>query len=130
MKAHNVTVINRRTRGVAPMMGNFSDEDSNHHASSDESVESDDGELYRFEIINGKKVFTESRPDPNKGKRGVKGKTDKMFPLWMHWSHPSRLQRQNSYQWETSKICASMEKCWKLRGRRNRDLTNCAVGNH
>ena len=22
------------------------------------------------------------------------------------------------------------EKCWKLRGRRNRDLTNCAIGDH
>ena len=35
-----MTFINSRTRGVAPMMmGNLSDKDSNHHASSDESVE-------------------------------------------------------------------------------------------
>ena len=40
MKARIVTVINSRTRGLAPM----SDEDSNHHTSSDESVESDDME--------------------------------------------------------------------------------------
>ena len=40
MKARIVTVINSRTRGLAPMMmGDLSDEDSNHHASSDESVE-------------------------------------------------------------------------------------------
>ena len=59
MKAHIVTVINSRTRGVAPMMmGNLSDEDSNHHASSDESVESDDGELYPLEIRNGKRETT------------------------------------------------------------------------
>ena len=59
MKAHIVTVINSRTRGVAPMMmGNLSDEDGNHYASSDELVESEDGELYRLEIRNGKKVFT------------------------------------------------------------------------
>ena len=32
-----------------------------NHASGDESVESDDGELYRLEIRNGKKVFTEGR---------------------------------------------------------------------
>ena len=39
MKARIVTVINSRTRGLAPMMmGDLSDEDSNHHASSDESV--------------------------------------------------------------------------------------------
>ena len=38
MKAHIVTIINSRTRGLASMMmGNLSDEDSNHHASSDES---------------------------------------------------------------------------------------------
>ena len=46
MKAHSVTVINSRTRGLAPMMmGNLSDEDSNFHAGSDEYVESEDGEL-------------------------------------------------------------------------------------
>ena len=89
MKARIVTVINSRTRGVAPMMmGNLSDEDSNHHASSDESVESEDGELYSLEIRNGKKVLTKSRPDSSKGKGGGKGKTDReMFPLWTHWSH-------------------------------------------
>ena len=44
MKAHIVTVINSRTRGLAPMMmGNLSDEDSNHHASIDASMESEDG---------------------------------------------------------------------------------------
>ena len=69
MKAHIVTVINSRTRGLAPMMmGNLSDEENNHHASSDESVESEDGDLYRLEIRNGKKVFTKSRPDPSKAK--------------------------------------------------------------
>ena len=40
MKAHIVTVINSRTRGLSPMMmGNLSDEDSNHHTSIDESLE-------------------------------------------------------------------------------------------
>ena len=98
MKAHIVTVINCRTRGLAPMMvGNWSDEDSNH-ANSDESVESEDGKLYRLEIRNGKKVFTKSRPDPSKGKGGGKGKTDRMFPRWTHWSHSSRLQSQNSQE--------------------------------
>ena len=76
MKAPIVTVINSRTRGLAPMMmGNFSD--SSHHASGDESVESEDGELYRLDIRNGKKVFTKSRHEPSKGKGGGKGKTDK-----------------------------------------------------
>ena len=78
MIAHIVTVINGRTRGLATvMMGKLSDEDSNHHASSDESVESEDGELYRLEIRNGKTVFTKFRHDSSKGntKEGVKGKT-------------------------------------------------------
>ena len=44
---------------------------------SDESVESEDGELYRLEIRNGKKVFTDSLPDPSKGTGGGKGKTDR-----------------------------------------------------
>ena len=71
MKAHNVTVINCRTRGLAPMMmGNLRDEDSNLHARRDESVESEDGERYRLEIRNGKKVFTESRHEANAKEEG------------------------------------------------------------
>ena len=77
MKAHIVTVINIRTRGLAPMMmGNLSDEDTNHLASSDESVTSNDGQLYRLETRNGKKVFTDLGLI-QAGKRGEKGKTDK-----------------------------------------------------
>ena len=77
MNAHIVTVINSRTCGLAPMMMvNLSDEDGNHHANSDESVESEDGELSRLEIRSGKKVFTKSRPDPSRGKGGGKGKTN------------------------------------------------------
>ena len=73
-----MTVIDSRTRGLALMIvGNLSDDDSNHHANSDESVESEDGELYRLEIRNGKKVFTKSRPDPSTGKEGGKGNTDR-----------------------------------------------------
>ena len=50
MKAHIVTVINSRTRGLATMMmGNLSDDDNSHVASShasDESVEGEDGENF------------------------------------------------------------------------------------
>ena len=82
MRAHIVTVINSRTRGPAPvimMVGNLSEEASSHVAGSDEFVESEDGELYRLEIRNGKKVFTKLRYDVSKGnaKSGGKGKTDK-----------------------------------------------------
>ena len=70
--------INSRTRGLAPMMmGTLSDEDSNLHAGSDESVESEGGELHRLEIRNGWKVFTYSRHEPSKRKGGGKGKIDK-----------------------------------------------------
>ena len=48
MKSHIVTVTGSRNRGPAPMtMGFSSEEASNHDASSDESVESEDGDLYR-----------------------------------------------------------------------------------
>ena len=78
MKAHIVTVINSRTHGLPPMMmGKLSDEDNNHHASSDESVESEDGKLYRSEIRNGKKFFTKSRHDSSKNKGGGQGRTNK-----------------------------------------------------
>ena len=40
------------------MMGNLSDVVSSHDASSDELVEGEDGDLYRLEIRNGKKIFT------------------------------------------------------------------------
>ena len=82
MKAHMLTVVNSRTRGVAPMMmKNLSDEDSNHRASSDKSVESEDAELYRLEIRNGKKVFANPRHDPSKSntKEGGKRKTEECF---------------------------------------------------
>ena len=73
-----MTVINSRTGGLGSNDdGNLSDEDSNHHANSDDSVESEGGELCRVEIRNGKKVFTKSRLDPSKGKGGGKGKTDR-----------------------------------------------------
>ena len=131
MKPHIVTVINSRTRGLAPtIMGNLSDEDGNHPASSDEFVESEDGELYRLKIRNGKKVFTESRHEPRKGKGGGKGKTDRMFPLWTHWSHQRQIAGPKLTSMGTLKICAQREKCWQLRARRNRDLTKCAIGDH
>ena len=59
------------------MMGNLSDEDSHLPTGSDENVESEDGELYRLEIRNGKKVFTKSRHETSKGKGEEKGKIDK-----------------------------------------------------
>ena len=65
-----MTVINNRTRGPAPMMmGNLSNEDSNHHASSE------DGELCRLMIRNGKKVFTKPKHDLSESstKGGGKG---------------------------------------------------------
>ena len=69
MKAHIVTDINSRTRGLAPMMmGNLSDKESNHHASSDESVESEDRELYRLENVSLNLVTNQA-----KGKGGGKG---------------------------------------------------------
>ena len=65
--AHTVTVINSRTRGPGPMMmGNLNEEASNHDA-SDEFVESEDGELYRAEIRNGKTIFIKPRHDSIKG---------------------------------------------------------------
>ena len=67
MRAHVVTVINNRSRGPAPMMmGNLNDEASIRDAGSDEFMESEDGELYRLDIRNGKKVFTKSRHDSSK----------------------------------------------------------------
>ena len=80
MKARSVAVINSRTRGLAPMMmGNLSDEDSYFRAGSDESVESEDGELYRLEIRTARKSSLNLVMNQAIDKR--------MFPLWTHWSH-------------------------------------------
>ena len=74
MRAHIVTVINNHTRGLGPMMmGNLNDEASSRDAGSDEFMESEDGELYRSEIRNGKKVFTKPRHDSSKGSTKVGG---------------------------------------------------------
>ena len=71
MRAHIVT--------PAPMMmGNLNDEASNRYAGSDKSMGSKDGDLYRLEIRNGKKVSTISRHDTSKSNTtgGGKSRTD------------------------------------------------------
>ena len=56
----------------------MSNEGGNHHASSDESVESEDGEQERQEG-----VFTKSRPDPSKGNcEDEETETSQNVPLW------------------------------------------------
>ena len=129
-KAHIVAVVNSGTRSLAPMMiGNLSDEDSHLCASSDELVESEDGELYRLEVWNGQESLNYIAPRTKQRQTRREGQNrQRMFSLWTHWSHKRRLQCQNSHQWRTPKICAQREKCRKLRGRRNRDFPKCAVG--
>ena len=56
------------------MMGNLTEEASNHDTSSDELVEGKDGDLYRLEVGNGKKVFTKPRRDSIKGNTRGGGK--------------------------------------------------------
>ena len=91
MKAHIVTVVNSRTRGLAPMMmGNLIDENSNHCASSDELVESKDGELYRLEIRNQAKAREEGR---------VK-LTENVFVVDALVTS-EQIAHQNSHQWRT-----------------------------
>ena len=98
-----MTVFNSRTRGLAPMtMGNLSDENNNQHAIDDESVENEDGELYRLDIRNGKKVFTKfsSLSKQSNTKGGGKGKTDReCFRCEPDWSHQRRSPSQISHQW-------------------------------
>ena len=116
MKARIVTVINRRTRGLAPMMmGNLSDEDSNHHASIDESVECEYGELYRLEIRNGKKVFSKSRHEPSEGKGGVKGKTDKECFRFGRIGTSERIAEPRLMPMEDLRnLHPKRKRCWKL----------------
>ena len=62
MRAQIVTVINTRACGPAPMMmGNLHEEAGNHDARSAEFTEGEDGELYRLETRDGKRV---SAPSP------------------------------------------------------------------
>ena len=46
---------------------------SNHVAGGDEFVESEDGELYRLEVRNGKTVFTKPRYDVSKSSAKGRG---------------------------------------------------------
>ena len=112
MKAHMVTVINSRTRGLAPMMMGklLSDEDNYLHDGNDESVESEDGELYRLEIRNGKKVFTKSRHEPSKGKGRGKGKTDREYFCCGRICHIRAVCRTH-INGGPKKVCAQREKC-------------------
>ena len=107
MKAHIVTVINSRTHGLAPMMmGNLSDEDSNHHANSDESVESEDGELYRLEIRNGKKVFTKFVLIQAKAKEEGKAKQTESVSAVDASVTFEQIAESNSPQWRTPNSAA------------------------
>ena len=99
MRAHIVTVINSRTCGPIPMMmGNLNEEASNHDAGSYEFVESEDGDLYRLDFRNGKKVFTKPQYDSSKGntKGGRRAKPTKNVSFWTRWPHQGRLQSQDS----------------------------------
>ena len=92
-----MTVINSRTRGLAPMMmGKLKRRGSNHDFSSDELVEGEDGELYRLEVGNGK-IFTKPRPDSIKGNTKVEGKaepTKNVFAVGA-MAHQTRLQSKD-----------------------------------
>ena len=91
-------------------MRNLSDEDSNHYASSDGPVESEDGELYRLEIRNGKKVFTKSRHEPSKGKGGGKGKTDReCFPCGRIGHIRADCRAKTHINGGSPKICAKVK---------------------
>ena len=41
-----------------------------------------------------------------------------------------QIQEPKLTSMEDLQICAHREECWKLRGRRNRDLTKCAIGDN
>ena len=41
-----------------------------------------------------------------------------------------KLKEKSKATWRTTNICSQREVSWKLRGRRNRDLTKCAIGDH
>ena len=107
------------------------DEDSNLHARSDESVESEDGELYRLEIRNGKEVFTESRHEANAKEEGRVKLTENVSAVDALVT-PEQIAepKLTSMEDHLTTICAQRETCWKLRDRRNRDPTKCAVGDH
>ena len=63
--AHIVTVICSRARGPAPvMMESWSEGGGNCDASHEEFVKSEDGEVYRLEVGNSKKVFTKPEYAP------------------------------------------------------------------
>ena len=133
MRAHIVTVINNRTRGPAPMMmGNLNDEASNWDASSDESTESEDGELYRLEIRTAKRFSPNPGTSRAKATLKVEGRVEPtiIFPLWTHRSHQSGLQSQDPHLWRTPEICTQRKRCWKLLGREARNITKCSIGNH
>ena len=73
VRAHIETVINTRTRGAAPMaVGNLDSEVGDSDAGRDEVMESEDGQLYRLEIKNRRRILTMSS---HKG-GGKEGKTD------------------------------------------------------
>ena len=129
--AHIVTVFNSRTRGLAPMMmGNLSDEGGNHHASSDESVASEDGELYRLENRNGMQVFTKSRHEPSKGKGGGKGKTDRECFRCGRIGHIRADHRAKTHiGGGPPKIGARGGKVLEI-SRTKIDLAKCATGGH
>ena len=77
MRAHIVTVINTRTRAPAPVaVGNWNSEVGDSDAGSDEVMESEDGQLYRLEIKNRKRILTKSQGKGSHKGGGKYGKTD------------------------------------------------------
>ena len=101
------------------MVENLNDEASHFDVSSDEFVESQDGELYRLQIPFEKKIFTKPRHDSSKGntKGGGKGRTDKNVSVAGALVTSERIAEPRLINGGPPEICTLRKRCWKLRGR-------------
>ena len=112
VRAHIVTVINTRTRGAAPMsVGNLDGEVGDSDAGRDEVMESEDGQLYRLEIKNRRRILTTSS---HKG-GGKEGKTDTECFRCGRVGHISAgLPSQSPCQRRSSEVSSPWQWRWEL----------------
>ena len=94
VRAHIVTVINTRTRGLLRWLWDiWNSKVGDRAAGSDEVMESEDRQLYRLEIKNRKRILTLSQGRGSHKGGGKEGKSDTecflWFLVWARWPHQS-----------------------------------------
>ena len=97
-------------------------------------MESEDGQLYRLEIKNRKRILTTSQGKGSHRGGGKEGKTDtesfRWFPVRARWPHQSWVAEPQPTSTEVTQSQLPWQWRWELPRRRARNIWKCSPENH